>query len=114
MSVFFARHLRKNLTDAERKLWQRLRRRQLDGCKFRHQASIGPYVVDFLCVERRLIVEVDGGQHDVRREADERRTTDLEVRGFRVIRVWNNEALQNTDGVVEFILQHLRAGHPPP
>ena len=84
------------------------------GTNFGHQASIGPYVVDFLCVERRLIVEVDGGQHDLEKEADLRRTADLEARGFRVIRVWNSEALQNTDGVVEYILQILSAGHPYP
>src|SRR5215468_1460399 len=69
MSVTTARGLRKKLTDAERRLWSRLRLRQLNGLKFRRQAPIGPYVVDFLCLERRLVIEVDGGQHAVMRKA---------------------------------------------
>ena len=115
MSVSLARGLRKRLTDAERRLWSRLRLRQLKGLKFRRQTPIGPYVVDFLCLERRLVIEVDGGQHAVMRtERDDARTVWLEAQGFRVVRLWNNEVLQNTDGVVEHILEYLRAAHPPP
>ena len=114
MTVAIARRLRRNLTDAERKLWARLRRRQLDGCKFRHQASIHPYIVDFLCLEKRLIVEVDGGQHAIAAAADARRTAWLRSQGFRVIRFWNNDVTQNTDGVLEIVRQHLSAYHPPP
>ena len=92
-----SRALRKNATDAERKLWSVLRRRQLNGFKFRQQVEIDGYVVDFLCAERRLIVEVDGGQHSPERDA--RRTAYLEGQGFLLIRFWNNDVLQNLDGV---------------
>ena len=92
-----SRELRKNATDAEAKLWGVLRSRQLNGFKFRKQVEIDGYIVDFLCAERRLIVEVDGGQHSP--EGDGRRTTYLEKQGFRVIRFWNNDVLQNLDGV---------------
>lgn len=89
--------LRKNATDAERKLWSVLRSRQLGGFKFRKQVELDGYVVDFLCPEKRLIIEVDGGQHTAERDA--RRTTYLESQGFRLIRFWNNDVLQNLDGV---------------
>ena len=92
-----SRALRRNSTDAERKLWNVLRSRQLCGFKFRQQAEIEGYIVDFLCPERRLIIEVDGGQHSPERDAT--RTAYLESQGFRVIRFWNNEVLQNIDGV---------------
>ncbi len=105
-----ARRLRKNPTEAERRLWARLRRYQLDGgCQFRRQAPIGRYVVDFACFERGLVVEVDGGQHAWREAADADRTAWLEGEGFRVLRFWNNEVLGNTDGVVAAILDALRA-----
>jgi very-short-patch-repair endonuclease len=106
MSVERAQGLRKKLTDAERRLWSRLRLRQL-GVKFRRQAPIGNYVVDFLCLEKRLIVEVDGGQHALPTNKDLDRTDWLEAQGFRIVRIWNNDALQNTDGVVEHILRQL-------
>jgi very-short-patch-repair endonuclease len=119
MSIERARELRKKPTDAELKLWQALRRRQVDGHRFRRQAPVGPYCVDFLCPERRLIVEVDGGQHAIEQAADARRTAWLEGRDFRVIRFWNNEVLGNLDGVVESIGRALRdrenpPPHPPP
>ena len=88
-----ARELRRNLTDAERALWQVLRNRQVSGYRFRRQAPIGPYVVDFVCFEIRLVIEVDGGQHIERADYDEGRTAWLEGAGFRVIRFWNNEVL---------------------
>ena len=92
-----SRALRHNSTDAEKKLWQVLRSRQLGGFKFRKQVEIDGYIVDFLCPERRLIIEVDGGQHTPKR--DSRRTAFLESQGFTVIRFWNDEVLENMEGV---------------
>ena len=96
-----SRALRHNPTDAEKKLWSVLRSRQLSGLKFRQQVEIDGYVVDFLCPDRRLIIEVDGGQHSP--EVDARRTAFLESQGFTVIRFWNNDVLQNLDGVYSAI-----------
>jgi very-short-patch-repair endonuclease len=87
MNVPVARKLRKQLTDAERRRWSRLRLRQLEGLKFRRQASIGRYVVDFVCFERKLIIEVDGGQHAVATPHDRERTTWLKAEGFRIVRI---------------------------
>ncbi|MFQ5985217.1 MAG: endonuclease domain-containing protein [Alphaproteobacteria bacterium] len=109
MPSHYARRLRKNPTGAEHRLWARLRRRQLDGCQFRRQAPIGLYIVDFVCFSRRLVVELDGGQHARRLEADARRTSWLESEGFQVVRFWNNQVLENTEGVVEIIVEVLRA-----
>ena len=99
--------LRRNQTDAETLLWRHLRNRQLGGFKFRRQHSFPPYIVDFVCIEKLLVVELDGGQHARAVEADERRTKFLEQKGFRVIRFWNNELLGNTEGVLERILELL-------
>ncbi len=109
MSIERARQLRKNLTDAERRLWKYLRRKQLESHRFRRQLPIGPYYVDLLCLERRLIIEIDGGQHADRQAEDAKRTAWLESQGFRVMRCWHNEVLQNFEGVVEAILLALRA-----
>ncbi|HEU4651311.1 MAG TPA: endonuclease domain-containing protein, partial [Croceibacterium sp.] len=87
----FARTLRRNATDAETKLWQFLRGRRLDGLKFRRQATVGYAVVDFLCAEKRLVVELDGGQQTAERDAV--RTARLTALGYRVIRFWNHDAL---------------------
>ena len=92
------------MTDAETVLWQRLRDRQLDGLKFRRQAPLGGYVLDFYCESERLVIEVDGGQHADNPQADEVRTAWLVSRGCRVRRFWNHDVLQNTDGVLEAIL----------
>ena len=92
-----SRALRQNSTDAERKLWSVLRGRQLNGFEFRKQVEIDGYIVDFLCPEKRLIIEVDGGQHSPERDA--RRTAYLESQDFRIIRFWNNDVLQNLEGV---------------
>ena len=110
MPSTFARQLRSAPTDAEIRLWSRLRRKQLDGFRFRRQQPIGPYIVDFFCPDAKLIVEVDGGQHNVEEEKDARRTRWLEARGYRVIRFWNNDVLSNTDGVVLTVLEELRGG----
>ena len=113
MPVANARRLRKTPTEAETRLWSRLRRRQIDGHRFRRQVPLGSYVVDFACLEARLMVEVDGGQHAERIDADAARTAWLEGRGYRVLRFWNNDVLANTDGVVETIRAAL-SGYPPP
>ena len=105
-----ARQLRRNATDAEIRLWSRLRRKQLAGFRFRRQHSLGSYIVDFFCPEARLlIVEVDGGQHGEENAHDARRTEWLEASGYRVVRFWNNVVLSNTDGVLTAILVALRA-----
>src|SRR5687767_1293675 len=85
----YARTLRKNLTDAEQRMWNYLRLRQLDGVKFRRQQPLGAFIVDFVCFERKLIVEVDGGQHSERCVYDENRRRWLEGQGYRVLRFWN-------------------------
>lgn len=91
------------MTDAERLLWSKLRRKQMHGHMFRHQAPIGPYIVDFACLTIKLVIEVDGGQHNINKAADEKRTAWLESQGYRVMRFWNNEVLQNLEGVLEAI-----------
>src|SRR5262249_35492318 len=106
-----ARKLRASATDAEIRLWSRLRRKQLDELRFRRQQPIGPYVVDFFCPEAKLIIEVDGGQH-AESTMDELRTRWLEPRGYRMIRFWNSDARANTEGVLLTILEALRAGPP--
>jgi adenine-specific DNA-methyltransferase len=95
------------MTDVERKLWCAVRDRRLQGFKFRRQATIGPYVVDFLCTEARLIVELDGGQHS--EEVDAKRTAFLEADGYRVLRFWNSDVTESLDGVLERILEILGA-----
>jgi very-short-patch-repair endonuclease len=101
-----ARQLRVVMTDAERRLWAALRGRRLQGFKFRRQHPLGPYILDFACIEHRLVIEADGGQH-ADCEHDRRRTGWLEARGWRVVRFWNNEILANTDGVLDAILRAL-------
>ena len=107
-----ARKLRENQTDVENKLWSELRGRQLSGVKFRRQHPIGPFIVDFCCVERGLVVELDGGQHVDRSAADERRTRVLKRLGYRVLRFWDNEVLSNLDGVLERVSEVLEDPHP--
>ena len=92
-----ARSLRRRLTPAEFALWTRIRDRQLGGFKFVRQEPIGRYYVDFVCRERRLIVEVDGGQHS--ESKDQQRDNELSALGYRVIRIWNNDVVENLDGV---------------
>ena len=103
-----ARRLRVNLTYAEQRLWERLRRKQFNGIHFRRQQPIASYVVDFYCHEARLIIELDGGQHSEQNEKDAARTPELKSLGFHVIRFWNNDVLKNMDGVLERIAEELR------
>lgn len=102
-----AKELRNNPTEAERILWQHLRLRQFGGYKFRRQQPLGNYIVDFVCLGKRLVVEVDGGQHNSQHSYDERHDAWLEQQGFRVLRFWNNEVLQNVEGVKGAIWQAL-------
>jgi very-short-patch-repair endonuclease len=97
-----ARDLRKQSTDAERQLWYYLRANRL-GYKFKRQVPIGRYIVDFVCIEKRLIAELDGGQHLSAQAYDEKRSLELNKRGFRVLRFWNDEVLRQTASVVEAI-----------
>ena len=108
----FARELRRNSTDAERILWRQLRDRQLLGCKFRRQYTLGPYIVDFVCLEARLIVEVDGGQHMDRAQQDVLRSQYLIGLGYKVLRFWNNEVLTDMEGVLQQIYMELEGRVP--
>jgi very-short-patch-repair endonuclease len=98
-----AKTLRKKSTDAENVLWKQLRRKQLEGLKFRRQQPIDNYVVDFVCFKKRIVIEVDGGQHSIERDKDSERDNYLVINGFKVLRFWNNEVLQNIEGVLEII-----------
>jgi adenine-specific DNA-methyltransferase len=110
----FARKLRRNGTDAERALWFHLRDRRLGGLKFRRQHPIGPYTVDFACVEARLIVELDGGQHLDACSRDALRTAFLEAQGWRVIRLWDHEALALRFESLEAVLAAACPTSPAP
>ena len=105
----FARRLRRDQTDVERKLWYALRDRRLHGFKFRRQQPIGSYIVDFVCFEAKLIIELDGGQHgfDENLAADAARTVYLQSEGFRIMRYWNAELIENLDGAIEGICREL-------
>jgi adenine-specific DNA-methyltransferase len=104
----FARLLRKNPTDAERLLWSKLRRRQLGAFKFRRQRPIGPYVCDFVCIEARVIIELDGSQHIEEAEYDARRDAILRSNGYRVLRFWNSDVLHQTESVLDTIFEAMR------
>ncbi|HVI57345.1 MAG TPA: endonuclease domain-containing protein [Luteimonas sp.] len=110
----FARHLRRNMTDAERELWHHLRNRAFMGHKFRRQYPVGPWIVDFACPAQRLVVELDGGQHEDSKDAA--RTRGLEARGFTVLRFWNNDVFLQQGIVLAVILDALStpsASRPP-
>ena len=108
-----ARELRKQSKDAERLLWSRLRNRRLMGLKFNRQSPIGRYIVDFVCKEHSLIIEIDGGHHQEQQASDQSRTEWLNSRGFSVIRYWNNHVLDDIDSVLESIRMTLEAGTTP-
>ena len=103
-----ARRLRRDQTETERRLWARLRARQLCGAKFRRQHPIGRFIADFCCLGHGLVVELDGGQHAMQAEADRRRSAFLRRRGFRVLRFWDNQVLEDIDAVLERIVEALR------
>ena len=107
MKAASARALRNNPTEAERALWRHIRLRQMDGRKFRRQQPIGRYIVDFVCLEEKVIIEIDGGQHAERVSSDAERTAWLEAQGFRVLRFWNNDVLGNIEAVKEAIRSTL-------
>lgn len=109
-----SRELRQNQTDAEKLLWNALKGKQLEGMKFRRQHPFHPYIVDYVCLEKKLVVELDGGQYAERAEYDEKRTKYIEQCGFRVLRFWNNEVLGNIGGVLQKILDVAMSPPPEP
>jgi len=112
-----ALNLRKSMTDAERVLWYNLRDRRLGGWKFRRQHAVGPFIVDFVCLEKKLVIEVDGGQHAEMIVQDDNRTEYLSKSGYRVVRFWNNQVLQETEAVLQVILDEVSEeapSHPDP
>ncbi len=112
-----AQTLRQQPTDSEHHLWQALRMQQIAGAKFRRQRVIGPYIVDFCCLEQRLVVEVDGSQH-LESADDATRDAWLSAHGWRVLRFWNDQVLKETEAVLQVIWEAVRAGadspHPSP
>ena len=102
-----SRDLRKNLTDAEQKLWQKLRNKQIHDHKFRRLFVLGNYIVDFICLDKRLIIEVDGGQHMDNVNYDLQRDEWLKSQNFKVLRFWNNQVLNEIDSVLENIVKNL-------
>ena len=99
--------LRQNMTEAEKRVWQILRSHQINGHKFRRQVPIGRYIADFVCHEARLIVEIDGGQHDRSSPPEAERSRFLQNQGYRILRFWNNEVLANLEGVHQTIADEL-------
>jgi very-short-patch-repair endonuclease len=112
--ITYAKDLRSRSTDVERILWCHIRAKRLDGLKFRRQHPIGKYIVDFVCLERKIVIELDGGQHaKPGTEAyDRERDNRLEKEGYRVLRFWDNDVLLNTKGILEVIREQC-AEHPP-
>jgi len=107
------RSLRTFCTDAEKLLWSNLRGRRLEDAKFRRQMWLGNYIVDFVCLDRRLVIEADGGQHAEQQEYDDRRTAFLAQQGYRVLRFWNNDVRDNLDGVLTSIMNALKEEPSP-
>lgn len=106
--------LRQTPTPAEAKLWRYLRGGRLQGCSFRRQHAVGPFIADFCCIQKKLIIEVDGGQHAEQVAYDEERTRYLASRGYHVLRFWNNEVEKDIEGVLEVIGTALKECHHPP
>ena len=106
----YARALRHNQTDAERKFWEQVRNRRLAGLKFNRQHPIGTYIADFVCIEKRLIVELDGAHHTKQESYDSEREAFLASKGYRVVRFWNADVLTNMEGVIRTLLRELNGG----
>ncbi len=104
----YAKILRRDATEAEKLLWSNLKAKQLDGLKFRRQQPIGSFIVDFVCFEKGVVVELDGGQHAENAPRDAERDGILTANGFRVLRFWNNDVLQNINGVVDAIRRNCK------
>ncbi len=100
------------MTDVERLLWQALRGKQINGHRFRRQHPIGQYIADFACIEQKMVVELDGGQHQEQLAYDEQRTNFLRTHGWQVLRFWNNDVLDNLTGVLSTIAEKLTAAPP--
>jgi len=100
------------MTDIERLLWQALRYKQVNGNRFRRQHPIGRYIVDFACIEQKLVIELDGRQHQEQVAYDEQRTASLQAQGWQVLRFWNNDILNNLEGVLTRIAENLTAAPP--
>jgi len=109
----FAKYLRKESTDTENVLWRHLRAKRFEGLKWRRQEPIGKYIVDFVCYEKRIIIECDGGQHLSAKKKDEIRERWLKDRGYKILRFWDNEVLKNLDVVLDFIWK-ISIGSPAP
>ena len=107
-----ARDLRKRSTIVEKRLWGKLHAKQIKGFKFRRQQPIGNYIVDFACMSEKLIIELDGGQHALQKNNDMVRDNWLEQEGYRVLRFWNNEVLENLESVLDVIYRHLNSPSP--
>jgi very-short-patch-repair endonuclease len=110
-TIRMAKTLRKRLTDAKALLWRHLRAKRLQGFKFRRQQPIGPYIADFVCFEKRFVIEIDGGGHTFDRWRDRKRDLWLQGEGFMILRFWNNDVLQNIEGVLEVIGRHCLSHH---
>jgi len=104
-NVSLARNLRSNSTDAERLLWKHIRGRAINGLKFRRQYPVGNYIADFVCLEKRVVVELDGGQHNENKQ-DVVRDAWLAENGYKVVRIWNNDVLGNIEGAVDSIFNN--------
>jgi very-short-patch-repair endonuclease len=115
LPVNIAKQLRQRQTEAEKLLWSKIRDKQLLGLKFRRQQCIGDYIIDFACLDKNLLIEIDGGQHntDEKIKKDSDRTLWLEGKGYHLLRFWNNDVMDNIDGVVEVILHSLGRKSPP-
>ena len=109
----YSKALRQNLTNAERLLWHYLRNKQLDGYKFRRQQAMGNYIVDFVCLSKKIIIELDGGQHQEQQSYDSQRDIFLQQQGYKVLRFWNNDVFNNCFGVLEKIYTELVGTNSP-
>ncbi len=109
-----AKELRNNSTDAERLLWRYLKNSQLEGVKFRRQQPIEAYIVDFVSFDKRIVIELDGGQHAENEAYDKQRDNRLHANGFVVLRFWNNDVMGNIEGVIEAIRQQISPTPQPP